>query len=83
MGIQTMKIMWTRDIYENLYCTRFGWWESILIVCRTTSVDEANVFMEDNPDCSVLTEFDGLILIAFKDDLGWKIEDHDYKRELK
>lgn len=67
-----MKISWCHDKFGKSYIKREGWFYWILVVCRQVGESEVNLFLEDNPDCSVLIDIGGLIIIAFTDDLGRK-----------
>lgn len=65
-----MKYKFTSDIHGNKYYGNQlnGKW--CLIVCMTDSIQNANAFLMDNHDCSVIAEIGGIVLIAFTDDLG-------------
>ena len=67
-----MKHTCTWDSIGNKYYSNQlnGKW--CLIVCAVVGVNEANLFMELNPDCSLLAYIGGLALIGFTEDLGVK-----------
>ncbi len=63
-------IKFIRDDYGSLYYRNDINGDWCLIVCQLTNVDCANTFIEDNPDCGIITEIYGFIFIAFIEDLG-------------
>lgn len=65
-----MKHSYTWDKRGNLYYANQLNSKWCLVVCRTVGVKDANAFLVDNHDCSVLADFGNLILIGFTDDLG-------------